>query len=144
MTLDSTNDFYTELNLNPTKLNCDAICDGAMWDKDIDEYVDSCNAGLWEDDDHDWDGDDYDSYDYYYDGDHDDDHGDDHDSDDDDHHWDDHHEEIFDFWTTLMADDKVCCSFNSCIYQYISYSMTRTLTAKIWERPSNIFSFNHQ
>ena len=71
MTLDSTNDFYTELNLNPTKLICDAICDGAMWDKDIDEYVDSCNAGLWEDNDHDLDGDDYDSYDYYYDDDHD-------------------------------------------------------------------------
>ena len=93
--------FHTESILDVAEQNCEAICNGAMLDQGIDETSNSCSASLWEPDPYDWeyedpnlDHEDYDWHDYndhYYD------------------HYDDFHEERFDFWTTLMADNKVSC-----------------------------------
>ena len=88
------------------------MCNGAMLDQGIDEYFDSCDASLWEPKPFDWENEDHNLADYedfslddYY-----------------DYYW--YYDNYFgwyydstefDFWTKLMADDKVCCSFDSCL-----------------------------
>ena len=84
------------------------MCNGAMLDQGIDEYFNSCDASLWEskpfdseyedhnlDDHYDYFSDYYDYYWYFVDP-----------------SW-YYVDTEFDFWTKLMADDKVCCSFDS-------------------------------
>ena len=114
MNIDSPESFHTESILDLTEQNCEAICNGAMLDQGIDETSDSCSASLWEPDPYDWeyedsnlDHEDFDYEDFF---------------DWDDNNYYDHYdlhdryqEESFDFWTTLMTDDKVCCSFDSCL-----------------------------
>ena len=105
MNITSPEYFHTESILNVTEQNCEAICNGVMLDQGIDEYSDSCSASLWEPDPYDWEYEDpnldHENYDHYEDYDHYDYYDDYYD------HYDDNHEDRFDFWTTLMADDKV-------------------------------------
>ena len=124
MNITSPEYFHTESILNVTEQNCEAICNGAMLDQGIDETSDSCSVSLWEPDPYDWeyedtnlDHEDYehnvdfdywysttDFYDWYWDN----------DLENNDYYddfydlYDAYLEERFDFWTTLMADDKVC------------------------------------
>ena len=119
MNIDSPESFHTESILDLTEQNCEAICNGAMLDQGIDETSDSCSASLWEPDPYDWEYEDlnldHEDYDHYEDDDHSD-YDDDYDYYDNytDHN-DDDHKERFDFWTTIMADDKVCLSLDSCM-----------------------------
>ena len=109
--IDSPEYFHTESILDVTEQNCEAICNGAMLDQGIDEYSNSCSASLWEPDPYDWeyedsnlDHEDFDYEDYidwfYYNN--------DWGNNDDYDLYDLYQEERFDFWITLMADDKVC------------------------------------
>ena len=105
MNIHSSEYFHTESIIDLNEQSCEAICNGAMLDQGIDEYSDSCSASLWEPDPYDWEYEDpnldHENYDHYEDYDHYDYYDDYYD------HYDDNHEDRFDFWTTLMADDKV-------------------------------------
>ena len=117
MNIDTPEYFHTESIFDLNEQNCEAICNGVMLDQGIDEYSNSCSASLWEPDPYDWEYEDpnldhedydhnFDDYDFNY------------------WYWNDwnnndyydHEYDIFEvyleqkivFWTTLMADDKVC------------------------------------
>ena len=120
MNIDSPEYFHTESILDVAEQNCEAICNGAMLDQGIDEYSNSCSASRWEPDPYDWEYEDpnldHEDYDHYEDFDYEDFfdwyYNNDWDNNDyyDDYYdlYDLYQEERFDFWITLMADDKVC------------------------------------
>ena len=119
MNIHSSEYFHTESIIDLNEQNCEAICNGVMLDQGIDEYSDSCSASLWEPDPYDWEYEDtnldHEDYNHYEDFDY---------SDFNDWYWNDWYnndsyghdydlfevylEDRFDFWTTLMADNKVC------------------------------------